>query len=1106
MALSNRDRIDRSLEFLRAGLTPFAIQQLHRNYGSNWLMTVQPQVNQKLEIKDNSVSWDVYTLLKIYTNPDNWHRCFKQVLGNDEKSWLFEALSARNKHAHQESFSSDDTYRALDTMERILKAVAAPDSAIEVGKLKDLLLEDRKRERARNVVRTAEKLDDSAESGLKSWREVITPHRDVISGTYQQAEFAADLDQVKRGDAKPEYQDPVEFFKRTHITSGLRNLLKNSVQRIVKNEGDPVIELQTRFGGGKTHSMLAIYHLFSSKKNPHDFAGAEELLREMDVGSFPPVNRAVIVGTGICPGQARKVDEQVHLNTLWGHMAWQLGGRDGYEMIRQSDENRTAPGSDALIKLFNQFSPCLILMDELVAYIRQTTAEKDLPAGTFDSNTTFIQNLTEAVKASENTLLVASLPQSKLEVGGDAGAEALAILEHTFRRIQTSWTPANEEESYEIIRRRLFEPLASDNIRHRDAILKVYSEFYREEKSYFPPECGELDYKTKMEQCYPIHPELFERLYQDWSTLDGFQQTRGVLRLMATVIHILWELGDPSLLIQPGTVPIDAASVRDSLTSYLEDAWKGILDKDVDGVNSLSKKIDQATATLGRNHATRRVARTIFMGSAPVSKGQKGIEDKRVFLGAAQPGHHIAVFSDALRKFQQDATYLYGDGGRYWFDTAPSVNKLARDRAQQQSEDDVMETLYHFLDKETGSGSRDDFEGVHIYRKGVEIPDEKRVRLVLLDTNSSWYQARSCPALDTAMQILAQRGNTPRQYQNTLVFLAPETGQISALKEEIKLFLGWKSVVDSIGQLELKQTQVKQARNQMESSQQAVKLKIAQTWSTCLYPLQANPGGHLSAGDWEQVRLQGTEPLPRKVCKKLKEREDLITTYNLASLNQDVERFNLFREDKHRSLQALFDDYMSYTYLPRVSGISVFLEAVNQAYQISELPPLVYAQSYDGPEEGYRGLRMDFGSETTGRFASPEGFLVVREVAQAQIDAAESEEEATIDDEEGTLPPDDGDLPPSTGGDGGGKTPPKAETAPRTFFLTKELSNLRGASEVGSILEEIVDHLEKVPGANIKLTLEVHADLPSGVDDGTIRTVSENCNVLKIDQFDFSRK
>jgi hypothetical protein len=246
-----------------------------------------------------------------------------------------------------------------------------------------------------------------------------------------------------------------------------------------------------------------------------------------------------------------------------------------------------------------EYGPCLILIDEWVAYARQLHDQSDLPAGGFETQFNFAQALTESAKLAGNCLLVISLPASDTQgsphtqaddakVGGIRGREALERLRNVVGRVESSWRPATAEEGFEIVRRRLFEPLAGpEAFKQRDVAARAFADLYHAQSTEFPPECRGGDYEKRIQAAYPIHPEIFDRLYTDWSTLLKFQRTRGVLRLMAAVIHSLWEKGDRNPLILPSTVPIDDARVQSELTRYLSDNWAPIIEKDVDGPNSL---------------------------------------------------------------------------------------------------------------------------------------------------------------------------------------------------------------------------------------------------------------------------------------------------------------------------------------------------------------------------------------------------------------------------------------------------------------------------------------------------------------------------------------
>ena len=230
------------------------------------------------------------------------------------------------------------------------------------------------------------------------------------------------------------------------------------------------------------------------------------------------------------------------------------------------------------------------------------------------------------------------------------------------------------------MRRRLFEPLADPaQFKYRDVVARAFADFYRTQHQEFPPECRDADYEKRIKAAYPIHPEIFDRLYTDWSTLVKFQRTRGVLRLMAAVIHSLWEKGDRNPLILPANISIDDPRVQFELTRYLSDNWVPVIEKDVDGPNSLPLRLDGEVPNLGKFAACRRVARTIYLGSAPTATAaHRGIEDRRVKLGCVMPGETPAVFGDALRRLAGAATYLYQDGPRIGIQHSPRSPNLPR--------------------------------------------------------------------------------------------------------------------------------------------------------------------------------------------------------------------------------------------------------------------------------------------------------------------------------------------------------------------------------------------------------------------------------------------
>ena len=933
---------------------------------------------------------------------------------------------------------------------------------------------------------------------------MVTPHADVASGRYQQAEFAADLWQVNLGEGAEEYRDPGEFFRRTFLTASLRRLLAGAAGRLAGRGGDPVVQLQTNFGGGKTHSMLALYHLFSGIP-ARELSGLDEVLEEAGVEVPREVRRVVLVGNRISPGNPVTKEDGTEVRTLWGELAWQLGGRAAFERVRADDERATSPG-DALRELLQEHGPCLVLIDEWVSYARQLHDGADLPAGSFETQFTFAQALTESVKVTDRCLLVISLPASDssdaasphteaddAEVGGLRGRSALDRLRNVLGRVDAPWKPASAEESFQIVRRRLFETLAgADAFKQRDLTARAFGELYRRQEMEFPAECRAADYERRLQAAYPIHPEIFDRLYTDWSSLATFQRTRGVLRLMAAVIHSLWERGDRNPLLLPSTIPIDDDRARNELTRYLSDNWTPVIDKDVDGPNSLPLAIDRGSPNLGKLSATRRVARTVYLGSAPTTAAaHRGIDDGRVKLGCVMPGESPSVFGDALRRLAAEATYLYQDGPRQWYSTQPTVTRLAEDRAAQLARDpdaaaaELEERLKQDL------RARGDFERIHVApRSGADVPDDLEARLVVLSAEHPCSRDPDNAAQAAAREILETRGNTPRLFRNTLVFLAADRVRYPELDEALRRYLAWKSILEEKEELNLDPHQTRQAETQLKAAGEAVTGRLPEAYQWLLAPVQVSPDAPVS---WQGIRLSGAGPLAERASRRLRYEELLVTGLGATILRMHLDEVPLWRGE-HVEVRQLADDFGRYPYLPRLLGPQVLTRAVQDGVALLtwEADAFALADSWDEEVGRYRGLRAARNVEV-----SPESgeLLVKPEVARRQLDAetpAPAPGPGAAPGREEPRPEEAPAEPP----------PPPAKKA-RRYHGTVALDASRLGRDAGRIAEEVVAHLSGVVGARVTVTLEIDAEIPEGAPEHVVRAVTENSRTLKFDNHEF---
>ncbi|MDO4839969.1 MAG: DUF499 domain-containing protein [Desulfovibrionaceae bacterium] len=1123
----NHTAITQGFQLLLQALSPYITQELHNVYGSDWwnsgvLAPLYDDQKRNLPVEGSDEelagSLDIYLCLLLLDL--KWNDIFRKKLPTDCRSWIKELTGVRNRWAHagSQDINDDDTWRALDTMSRLCDHTDAETAE----KIRSLLRMSRYGSAAGSIASSQVQTTPAAGSSkasvlstspanLPCWRTVIQPHPDVAQGRYRNAEFAADLAQVARGEGSFEYRDPVEFFARTYVTEGIKNLLVQALQRVTGNGGEPVIQLKTAFGGGKTHSMLALYHLLRGKVPAEKMPNVQSVLEEACVSSLPPVHVAVLVGTALNPAKGKNPQNLpgITIHTLWGEIAAQLVLSTGnpllYDFVREADKKGVSPGSEAMTGLFNACGSCLILIDELVAYAKRIYGVNNLPAGSFDNFISFIQELTEAAKASKSSLVVASIPESEIEVGGEAGRIALEAIEHHFGRMEAIWKPVVANEGFEIVRRRLF--LDCQDTAARDLVCNEFSNLYRENPADFPVEAKEVEYKNRLIACYPIHPEVFDRLYEDWATLERFQRTRGILRLMAAVIHELWMANDAGLLIMPGSLPLSEPSVRDELTRHLPDGWNSVMDKEVDGKNSLAWQQDKGNSRYGSILASRRVSRTIMLGSAPSVRQQnvRGIETARIRLGTVQPGEQIATFNDALGSLQSRLAYLYTNSSqnRFWYDTRPTLRKTMEDRASQFSQAEVENEIENRLKR---LRKREPFAGVHICpASSLDVPDEQAVRLVVMRPADSFTENYSgCCGMKAIQDIFEHRGQTPRSYKNMLVFLAPDQVSLSDLQQDVRHLLAWQSIRNDSLELNLDAAQNQETATSLKRCNDIIEMRMKETWCWLVMPEMPQPG--LPDVDWKSTRMSGSSgDLIENAGQKLLDDENIITKWGPALLVMELDNF-LWGEQDCRQIKKLWEEFCKYCYLTRLASYAVLEQAVQDGVAGKEC--FAYAEGHS--DGRYIGLRMGEKADV-----DKNGFLVKLSAAQKQL---QEEAEARKKDNSGTNGPDQPgqtgsssgsstgtgtnpatpDPTPTTPTGNGGTPKPTPEPQSTHFFLSAPLDNTRINKEIQTILEEVIFPLTSESGVTLSMKFEVEADAAAGFSKGTVRAVSENCQSLKL--------
>lgn len=1114
MALSNRDRVGKMFEIVAPALDDYissVIGAVDAAAGANWVELViarDGDSGRHYDPLDPACQLRMLTDTSITTHvKPRWYP-FSDTLGRVGEAFATELKNARNTWAHNGSFTDDDAYRVLDTSERLMTLLGKPSAADEVKAIRLNLRRVTADKADRRVLKAA--VDNPESAGLKPWREVLQPHDDVATGNFHASEFAADLYKVANGDeADVDYSDPVEFFKRTYLTEGLRDLIGRAIRRLSGDDNaSPVINLQTNFGGGKTHSMLSLWHIAAGlpvSAYPQD---TQDLLVSGGYAGAK-INRVAIVGNHLSPSGALK-DDGTQVNTIWGELAWQLGGPDAFSLVAKADRDRTHPGK-ALHELLATYAPAVILIDEWVAYARSLVGRDDLAGGTFDDQFTFAQSLTEAAKGTSGILLAISIPASESgddsdelavgnaeEVGGTNGLEALKRLQNVVRRVADQWRPASSNEAYHIVKQRLFQQPDAAALASIGATARAYVELYRKYSDDFPRDSRDTAYEDRIKRTYPIHPEVFDTLYEEWSSLERFQRTRGVLRLMSTVIHALWTGDDASPLVMPGSIPLAVSNVNTELTQYLQDSWKAIIDADVDGPNSEPAKIDREKPVFGQRALTKRLARTVFFGAAPtIAPGSvhKGISTQRVFLGTAIPGDVPGNFHSALTQLGDRATYFYSGSGKYWYDVQPNITRTAKDQAERLHKEDVWKEIATRLSDQ--GRRRGDFAGVHVCPEdNVDVPDTDEARLVILHPKYAHKRGTDSAATEFAHTTTEHRGTANRVNRNMIVFLAADETRLEELDNATRDYLGWEHVLDSEADLDLTQNQRNQATQRKQQADQTVTSRLLQTFVWALVPTQPDPSAPFVI---KETKVEGQAPaLAERVSRRLGSDGDLSTRQAAATIRLAISRVPQIWKEGHVALGALWELYCRYPYMPRLRDRSVLDAGIVDLPMIWSTDAFALATSYDESAGRYIGLWTPE-ADTTAPAATDSLLLVRPDIAikQQTVEVPTvPDHDDTVDDPSPTDDIHDPDPKPK-------EADPKAKTR---FFGVKTLRSDRIAVDFKNIADEIIAHLRADSGIQLTVRLEIEASDTDGFDESKVRTVSENAKTLQFDQSGFEER
>jgi len=593
---------------------------------------------------------------------------------------------------------------------------------------------------------------------MKPFTQIAIPHEDILEGRLTMDVFAADLWQVANGKAPLDYQDADLFFKKTYLTKGLKNIIEIAKARLEGRSGDSVIQLQTPFGGGKTHTLIALYHK------------AKEW------------NAKVVVfdGTALNPKEVKP----------WEELERELTGKI------EITKSNVSPGKEKLIKLLSENSPVLILMDEVLEYVTKAAGIKVGDSNLASQTFAFIQELTAAVATVGNALLVLTLPSSILEHYDENAERMFQQLQKITGRMEKIYTPVEDEEIEHVVRARLFSKIDEKEAK------KVVNDFVEYAKNEGLLSGDDIaNYRDKFLRSYPFKPEVIDVLYKRWGSFPTFQRTRGVLRLLSLVVHDLLDKNMP--FIRLGDFNLNNDEIRRELIKHIGQEWDSIIAQDITSKGSGARKVDDS---LGSSYKPYRlgtiVSTAIFMMSFS-GRGEKGSSVREIKLSTVYPEFSSTVIDTVISNLKEKLFYISDEG--LFFTNQPNLNRMIIAREESISDDNIYEEERRVIKAHIFKLPK--FR-VYLHPKfPKDIPDTAELKLIILNKNKP------------DKEFLEKYSESPRVYRNTLIFLCMDESQKESFHSYLRKLLALKSI-DGDKKLKLTEGQRKEVKNKLKNYEQ----------------------------------------------------------------------------------------------------------------------------------------------------------------------------------------------------------------------------------------------------------------------------------------------
>jgi hypothetical protein len=843
---------------------------------------------------------------------------------NNLPSKLDGIYEVRNKLAHFQEITDDEYALTFITMKSIARSIQMNELEEVLAALQEGKAEDGNTPQA-NIERVA------LEHGeLIPWFRVVTPHMDIKQGRLDESVFAANLAEVALGNGREIYSNPGVFFSKTYFTAGLKNVAKTVLKGLNGKEDaeNRVISLQTGFGGGKTHTLISLYHLSKWGKNAINSNYTKDLLAYTGNPEFDSAKIAVFTNTTNDPANGRMTSDGINIQTIWGELAYQLGGKEAYELVRKNDEGLIAPAG-IFKQVLERCKPALILVDELADYCVKASARKAGNSSLADQTISFMQELTEAISATNNCVAVITLPASVQEVGNTPEAQAiLSSLQKRVSRVGADTQPVADEEIYEVIRRRLFEDIGDSKT--IELVADQYMTMYQQYWSELPSTANKSEYKQKIIKSYPFHPELIDVFRIRWASHHDFQRTRGVLRLLAAIVSDLWKrqqsLPGGNAMIHTGVINfanLDALSGQ--LKKLYGNGYDSVITADVAGSSANAFKIDGTKKEYGDWYLTQGIASVILMNSFGSEGTNKGISVPELKLNLLVPhGFNHNSINGALDELESNAYYLYyaqssSSGKRFWFHTKPNINILINQAKGDIKDNDINAEIIKRLE--------DKSKNINAFKILVnpaeDIPEQLKPTLLILSpgylSNQNGLNGKTLPLIE---RIATKKGSSERIYRNTLLFLVCSELGIGKLQSDVREYLACQKISRDYNS-QLEQEQKSDLTKRMTDASRSSDSSLVAAYSMVVKFSVKNGVDVLQI---RQFKDSIDNQINTNVTEALKEEEWLLDSVGLSTLKNN----NLLpTPDQAIKAKDVYEAFLRFDDKPMVSGP----EAVSRSIQ-----------------------------------------------------------------------------------------------------------------------------------------------------------------------------